>query len=205
MSIDNVLREILAVQQFAFPKDPDPEQDKVTFGDLLENDGPMWKVKCSHRCNPPASETKIRDAEQQLGFVLPAELDTFLRAADGAELFVVPRLEFDTPFVGYRMLGTEDLVALHNQALDSFRYVFSTDPYYQHRRVNYIAFCDVNDGNYLAILLEGPGKDKVFFLDREGCFRPYTERNVVMYYTVADSLEEWFALLRDTGGGQVAA
>lgn len=199
MSIHAVLRDVLAMEKLSFPKGPDLEQLKQTFGNLLEDHGETWRVKCSHRCSPPVSEAAVRQAEEKLGFALPAQLHTFLRATNGAELFVFPG--FDTPFVLYKILGTEELIAQQRKALEVFHYVLGTDTEFKDvQLLNYVAFCDVNDGNYLGIVLEGPERGKVFFLDREGCFRPYSERDAEMYYTLADSLENWLVLVRDTGG-----
>jgi hypothetical protein len=66
--------------------------------------------------------------------------------------------------------------------------------------LNYVAFCDAHDGNYLAILREGPEQGKVFFLDHEYLFRPYSERDADLYYTVAESLEAWLELVVKTKG-----
>jgi len=201
MSIDTALCDLLAVETYSFPKSADPQEEKAAFGDLLEDKGATWRLKCSHRLNPPASECAIQHAEHELGFVLPGELHTLLRATNGADLFVSPSIGFDTPLAAHKVLNTDELIARNKYALDCFRYSFATDPDYKEvRRLNYVVFCDVNNGNYAAIVLEGSAKDRVFFLDREGCFRPYSPRDADMYYTLADSLEGWLALLRDTEG-----
>jgi hypothetical protein len=222
MSVESVLHEILSVNRLMIPKpgkmdvlrlpsgfpqplDVDPATVHRVFGNLVEDRGEKWYVKCIHRCQPAAGETAICDTVQRLGVPLPEELDCFLRVANGAELFVAARAGLEdfpgTFHVRYKLFGTDELVRKNRELLQFFRAALGKDPAFQHvKRLNYLAFCDVTEGNYLAILLEGDGAGKVFHLDRELCARPYRERDADIYYTLADSLEGWLILLRDTGG-----
>ena len=75
------------------------------------------------------------------------------------------------------------------------------DPAYRNiHTLNYVAFCNAHDGNYLAILREGPEQGKVFFLDHEYEFFPYDESTIEAYYTIAESLEAWLELVAKTKG-----
>jgi len=206
MSIDAVLDKVLAMEKLDIPKRETDDRVKDIFGQLLEDHGQTWRVKCSHRRNPGASDPAIRETEAALGFALPQELCSFLRIANGAELFIVHRLGLESVLPGtlhvrYRVFGTDELVARNKHLLECFRSALGNDPGFRDvKRLNYVAFCDVTEGNHLAILLEGHGAGRVFHLDRELCARPYKERDADMYYTLAESLEGWFTLLRDTGG-----
>lgn len=206
MSIDAAFNEILAIDRLDIPKYETDDRVKEIFGDLLEDHGERWRVKSSHQANPGAGEAAIEQAEAALGFELPHQLRSFVRIANGAELFIVHRLGLESIFPGtfhvrYRLLGTDALVTTNRSLLQRFRSALGNDPDFKaFRQLNYIAFCDVSEGNYLAILLEGQGAGKVFHLDRELCARPYSELDADIYETLANSLEEWLALLRDTGG-----
>lgn len=204
MSIQRLLTDIFAMENLSFPKgnEWDQEQQRQIFGDALDDRGDTLSVKCSHRCNSPATELAIQQAERDLGSSLPVQLQEFFLATNGAHLFVVPRSElFDTPLVLYRILTTEEVVSHHNNIFSTFRGALGFDPEFRDaRKLNYLPFCDVNDGNYLAFHLGGPHQGKIFFLDSGLCYRPYDQRDSDMYYTLANSLEDWLQKVRDTGG-----
>jgi hypothetical protein len=223
MAIPGLLDQILSIDKLLIPKvgkvamlelpagfpnpiDVRPVNVFNAFGDLVEDHGDIWRVKCCHRCNPGASVAAITEAEDALDVILPEELRSFLRFSNGAELFVVPRLGLEAELPGtfhvrYKLLSTNEIVTTNRDLLELFRSVFGNDPGFRNTEpLNYLAFCDVTDGNYLALLLEGDSAGRVFHLDRELCGRPYTEQDSDMYYTLAESLEGWLAVLRDTEG-----
>jgi len=160
-----------------------------------------WWVECRHRLRTPASEGAIQAAEAALGHHLPEALQDLLKITDGARLYEIPgawvpdwvrEQDPEASLVLYHLFSTSELVAVNRKLFCLFRDVLGDDPDFRHvEQLNYVAFCDAHDGNYLAILLEGPEAGKVFLLHHEYWYRPYGEREVDLYYTVAKSLEEW--------------
>jgi hypothetical protein len=104
----------------------------------------------------------------------------------------------DTEHIRYRLLGTWELVELNYRLRNDFRSTLGNGPEDKKTpELNYVAFCDVTDGHFLAILLHGRSKGRVFFLDRESA---YDKESSDLYYTLADSLEAWIRLIVATGG-----
>jgi hypothetical protein len=204
MAIEAALQGVADCKFLAIPKSEfRPAVVKQSFGESIIQSNLHWIVKCAHLLNPPASTSDIQEAEGRLSVSLPDELRELLRFANGAKLFVAPRSGdwAGTEHVRYDIFGTERLAAINDQLFDGFRSCLRDDPDFKDiNRLNYLAFCDVDDGNFLALLLEGPARSKVFFLDREYLGRPYGDAASDAYYTVSDSLESWLKLLADTAG-----
>lgn len=177
-----------------------------SFGQIVGETEQEWLVPCWHILNPPATLAEIDEAQRQLGYELPEQLHQFLRVANGARLYcLTPLWLLDTfpnaKYQRYHIFGTAELVTVNQNLLSWFRSMLGDDPDFCDSHIlNYIAFCDAHDGNYLAILLQGPEKGKVFFLDHEYLFRPYSELNTDLYYTIVKSFEDWLELLIKTKG-----
>lgn len=78
-------------------------------------------------------------------------------------------------------------------------YIEDRRPSYEDTYLDYIAFCDVNDGNFVAIVTQGEQLGKVFFLDHEYAYYPFREQKEG-YPIVAETFESWLSLVRDTKG-----
>jgi hypothetical protein len=207
MTIDSALSTITKMPGLAIPKEAHSyERVKRILGEPSGETTGAWVVACTHVLTNPATAADIKGAEDELGFGIPEEYRRLLRISNGASLFVVPQIWLHDTFPGaqhvqYRLFGTEELVDTHSKLLGIFRDNYADDPELRHvMSVNYLAICDATDGNYQAILLQGPEHGKVFLLLNELLGRPYSEGDRDLYYTIADSLENWLQLISDTGG-----
>jgi hypothetical protein len=209
--IRTVLKEILQQHEMIFFKNElDPEYVRLFLGSAVEETEAAWIVHCHHILKPPAMLEDIVRVETALGYKLPAELVEFLSITNGAWLYRIPgawapdwarQEDPEAGYTLYHVFSTTELVTVNRNLLSDFRSMLGEDPDFRDlHTLNYIAFCDAHDGNYLAILLEGPEKDKIFFLDHEYLFRPYSELDVDLYYTIAESLEAWLELVVRTKG-----
>jgi hypothetical protein len=205
--INTYLKAILEQQVLVCPKRMHTREGLIfTFGDVLIETEDAWLVPCTHTTYAPALPEDIRAIEQSLGFALPESLHHFLQLTNGAQLYVAPlawKPSWSTKgdYIHYHIFSTLELVTINQNLLKDFRAMLGNDPDFRDlHTLNYVAFCDAHDGNYLAILREGPEQGKVFFLDHEYLFRPYSERDADLYYTVAESLEAWLELVVKTKG-----
>jgi len=205
--INTYLKAILEQQVLVCPKRMHTREGLIfTFGDVLIETEDAWLVPCTHTTYAPALPEDIRAIEQSLGFALPESLHHFLQLTNGAQLYVAPlawKPSWSTKgdYIHYHIFSTLELVKINREMLETFRHFARLDPAYRNiHTLNYVAFCDAHDGNYLAILREGPEQGKVFFLDHEYEFFPHDESTIEAYYTVAESLEAWLELVVKTKG-----
>jgi len=205
--INTYLKAILEQQVLVCPKRMHTREGLIfTFGDVLIETEDAWLVPCTHTTYSPALPEDIRAIEQSLGFALPESLHHFLQLTNGAQLYVAPlawKPSWSTKgdYIHYHIFSTLELVKINREMLETFRHFARLDPSYRNiHTLNYVAFCDAHDGNYLAILREGPEQGKVFFLDHEYEFFPYDESTIEAYYTIAESLEAWLELVAKTKG-----
>jgi hypothetical protein len=204
MAIESVLRQILGMDRLSIPKALIKlEIMKSVFLDDFEDDGDVWKLKCYHEVQAPATKNNIDRCEAALNKKLPDELTELLRITNGVKLFIAPRKGQDhwspgTRHVRYDIFGTDELVTIHQRLLGMFLDSPSVDPNISD--VNYIAFCDADDGNYIATLHEQDDSGKIVFINKEYYYCPYSEEVSDLDYTLAESLEKWLELLLTTGG-----
>lgn len=206
-SIAANLQALLEHKAIICPKQAHTREGLIfTFGEALVEAEEAWLVPCSHHVYSPASQEDIVLAERALGFFLPENLGQFLQLTNGAQLYAArlawkPEWVPGNEHIEYHIFSTAELVTVNQNLLSWFRSMLGDDPDFRdHHALNYIAFCDGHDGNYLAILLEGPEKGKVFFLNHEYLFRPYSELDTDLYFTVAKSFGDWLELLVRTKG-----
>jgi hypothetical protein len=158
-----------------------------------------WLIPCSHIFNAPATKAEIANFVSLWGQNLPAQLQDFLELTNGAEFFRLRyRLTSEDYWVAqYRVLNCTELVEVNQELLDTFlSYAEHDDKYRGVDRLNYLAFCDVGDGNYLALSGESTEGGKVFYLDHDYGFYPFgTEPTKEAYTIVADTLDEWLEQL----------
>jgi hypothetical protein len=209
MTIARLLFKILDMSALAIPKDKHRREDiSRVFGKgvFCGETAAAWLVRCSHTIGLPAKDTDIRQAEEEIGLTIPEEYREFLRQCNGARLFQIPQVWQQDVFpqathVHYDVFGTTQLVRTNRLVWERFRSVLGHDPDFRDvTRMNYVVMCDATDGNYQAVLLEGQDQGKVFFLDHEYFYRPYSELDSDLYYTIASSVTEWFEVIIRTGG-----
>jgi hypothetical protein len=206
MSVLSGLQAVLETRYFAWSK------SRYPLDELLEEHGEMpaeaedyWLVPCSHVLGAPASDAQIDELRSAAGGDLPVELLELLRLANGAELFGVRPYssalgDYRVPM--YRLLGCSQLVSENQQIYDAYRSYAEDDPQYADvDRLNYLAFCDIGDGDYLAMVLGGDEVGTVFLLDHDFAFYPFGADFTREAYTpVAGSIAELLALLARTCG-----
>lgn len=201
MSVESEFADVAKLRQLLIPK-RDLSADRIhrLFSSARETNG-GWLVSCAHELNAPATNDEIIQAENNLGFALPSQYSQLLKISNGAKLFVVPKRTRGDKHVRYHLFNTTELVEVYHLCDRVFRGNLGSDPEFANvTNLNYLPFCDVSDDNYLAILLDGTELGMVFFLSYELLCRPYQSSESDYYLTVAESFEEWLALLRRTEG-----
>jgi hypothetical protein len=98
------------------------------------------------------------------------------------------------------------MLLVNQEMLDTFlswRDWWDNDIPHNTETLNYLAFCDLRDGNYLALLFDETERNPIFFLDHELHWYPHgIEGTRDDYLHVADSLEEWLEQLVTSNGGK---
>jgi hypothetical protein len=136
---------------------------------------------------------------------MPKALQDMLRVANGAELFCIEQKDGwgevnHLPQI--TLLKGFEILRYHIEHLLTYlTYIEDTSemkdlPW----QLNYLAFADALDGNFLAINLEDKS---VFFLDHEYAYYPigYESQDPGwQYIRLADSLESWMRLVNSTQG-----
>jgi len=177
-----------------------------TFGNTVIDMEDRWLIPCTHKLFAPASSEQMAAVEEIIGYELPEDFREFLQMTNGAQLYVAPlgwkpSWSQRENFIEYLIYSSEELITLNRTLLQDFRIMLGKDPDFQEiHKLNYLAFCDAHDGNYLAILLEGPFRGMIFYLDKEYLFRPYSEIEADFYYIVTQSFGRWMRLVADTKG-----
>lgn len=199
------LEEIQKQKVLICPKEEHTRAGLIaTFGDVLIETPGAWLIPCFHKLYPSASRVEIDELEHAIEKELPTDLRAFLLLANGAKLYIAPRAwapswSTETSYIEYQLYNSAELIQLNKQLADDFRSMLGEDPEFEQvSTLNYLAFCDAHDGNYLALVMEGPQKGKVFFLDKEYSFRPYRDQD--LYFTVAQTLDSWFERVAKSKG-----
>lgn len=99
----------------------------------------VQKLRELHFSNPPATESQIEAFERRSGYSLPLEMRLFYKSSNGACLFD----KTDPP---YKFLSLADIQRARVSLLG-----VDDD---EHGPASWYAFCDVRDGNYVAIDLD---------------------------------------------------
>lgn len=206
MSMVANLEKIRSVNHYAVPKQRyKPSVLSEWFiGTVLETPD-HWLIPCSHIFNPPTTDTELANLASKLRQDLPAQLRDLLRATNGAQLFRIRYrgVDFGPYWIArFTVYNCLELLQVNQMILDTFLSYAEYDPKYKHvKKLNYLAFCDVHDGNHLAINLEGPNSGIVFFLDHDYGFYPFgVESTREAYIHVADSISAWLEQLITTSG-----
>lgn len=202
MNFNKRLQQIESIEYLRLPngfKPPDiVPQEEVEIGET-------YHLLCSHTFYPPASADNVASIERQLSRTLPQQLVELLSVSNGADLFRIhhaPKRFDDYWIPKYKILGTSELTSVNLQLLDTFHsYIEDDENYSKDVRLDYIAFCDVGDGNFLALLTEGEKNGLVFYLDHDYAYYPYRDiESEGAYSHIAGSLEEWIDLLIQSSG-----
>lgn len=193
MSIKQRLEEILALPYLEIPRDQLPSDIEL---DIFGQTNDIVRIRCSHTLYPALSNTELHSLLKALKPPLPDNLIEFYSHANGGELF---KIKYPAGYTNarYHILNVSKLIEVNVELLVDYRSFLDSDNA-KVAKLNYVAFCDVSDGNYLAIELEN---QTIFFLDHEYQFFPYdTLETHHAYKHVAPSLESWFAKLVESSG-----
>ena len=204
MSFEKQLREIERIQFLKLPKRVIPPHG-VPDAEVEIEAADTYQLRCSHLFYPPASVEELASTERQLSWNLPQQLVELLSISNGADLFRIhyASRRFDDYWIPkYKILSTSELTSVNLQLLDTFHsYIEGDDDYSNDASLDYIAFCDVGDGNFLALLMEGEKNSFVFYLDHDYAYYPYRDiKSEGAYSHIADSLKQWFDLLIQSSG-----
>jgi hypothetical protein len=210
MSLSDAYRRVLDTKELAMPKAIYERSDVDVFvaGDVIPGTEQCWLVPCGHIINAPATAEQVAGMEKEIGLKVPEQLSQFLLLSNGAKLFCVYSVWDGIPLpnpslMRYPVFNTSEIAELSKELWDNFQGALGDDPDFRHfTRLNYIAFCDAHDGNYLAILVEEPYVGQIFFLNHELLFRPFSEHEFDREFSpiIAPSFTAWLELLADTNG-----
>lgn len=201
------LDRITEMGTLAIPKEVHSLSEvQFVFDEIAGQTDDAYLVPCSHSLNPSALAQDIQQAEDELEFRIPSDYKDFLHITNGAKLFCAPRkwLQDHLPqamHVRFHLFSCKELVQINKNLLKTFRAAYARDPEYRDcLRLNYLAFCYAEDGNYQSLLLDDFRDSQVFLLFHEFSYRPYDVRDADLNYKIADSLQSWLELIRDSGG-----
>ncbi len=206
MSLQLSLDAVLQTKYFAVSKSRCPLDVLLAeHVDMPVGAQDHWLIPCSHLLGAPATSAEVGRLRVGSGHTIPGELSELLRLANGAELF---RLRYRSGLHGdrsaamYTLLSCSGLASANRELYDVFRSYAQDDRRYRGtRRLNYLAFCDVRDGDYLAVVLDGADAGSVFFLDHDYAFYPYgVDDTRSAYKHIAGSIAECLGLLAQTYG-----
>jgi len=183
------------------------EQPLPTQFELIASRGTLGKlVPCRHFLFQGASAEEVNDLEAELGTRLPKSLRSLLTVSNGAHLFC---LEYEGGPLGpyllpkYRLLTIEEIAFTQRDLFSTYASYLSDDleqTLLKAQRLDYIAFCDLGDGDYLASRIGENEKEIVFLLDHDYGYFPYSNVRDPEYEIIADSLEEWLSILLNSFG-----
>jgi hypothetical protein len=212
------LKKIKRLDHLALPKVyglPDwqgYERDQLSewLAEPVSETESCWLLPCSHRFPRLATDDEIELLRSWLGRNLPVQLIALMKFSNGPKLF---RLKYsgrgivkDYWISIYNILSIQQMLLVNQEMLDNFfswREWWDDDIPRDTERLNYLAFCDIRDGNYLALLLDETERNPIFFLDHElPCFPYGTESTRDAYLPVAASMEEWLEQLVYSKGGK---
>lgn len=125
----------------------------------------------------PAPPGRVGQVEQQLGVTFPPDLRAFYENWDGGVMMMLYE---------YRLLSLDELIEERDRFSEP-----DTPP-------KIIRFCDLDDGNYMAVRLGHHGGDVVYAdagTDDDELFDPQRDE-----YRTDDSFEAWLKRIIDTDG-----
>ncbi len=191
-----------AVSKRLFP-DGLPQYIVAGLSQTISENSDSWFMPCSHSFFDPAPVAELEELIARTP-QLPVALLELYRFSNGAELFRVPPAEDESlSYIWkYRILNIRELLRVQAEELNVFLSFAGKDENYRDvKSLNYLAYCDLGDGNYLAVSLEPSSLGVVFFLDHEYEFFPWDDEFTRdAYFQIAPSIESWFQMLVEFQG-----
>ena len=201
--METILERLREIDHLVLPNQPD--QDRTWMSNWLVN--PIMDAEtdcllpCRHQFPSPATEAEIKKLSSlNISADIPDQLIELLRLTNGPNLFQLEYKGLSKPwwYTIYNILGTEELVEENKDLLEETYLSYAEEDIEMQgiTQLNYVAFCDIGDGNFLSIALDKPDRGKVFYLDHDYLFYPYgIPFTKDAYIVVADSIEEWLEQL----------
>ena len=189
---------MLNVNELAIPKKIYERSYVIDLAGTITGETPQdWLVPCHHIVNPPAAPGQITRIKEVLKLEVPIQLRQFLELSNGAKLYSL----LGSSIARYELFNTDEIINVNAELWENFRGLLGNDRDFKDvSRLNYLAFCDALDGNYIAIILDGPHQGEIFFLLHELCYRPFSEDDLEFYPIIASSFANWLKLLIETKG-----
>jgi|CXWK01.1.fsa_nt_gi hypothetical protein len=163
-------------------------------------------IPCHHRLESGASELELARLQVQWRRPLPADLLALLAASNGAELFCVT---YDGGPLGayviarYHLLTVNEILSTSRRLLDTYTAYVVDDLESAEAKtleLDYAPFCNVGDGDFLAVKLAGSDTGAVFLLDHEYGYFPYRLVSDPPYEVIDRNLSDWLRRLLHTNG-----
>jgi hypothetical protein len=172
---------------------------------IAVNDGFVKALPCHHELQEGASPVELAQLRTDLDIQPPDSLLALLRVSNGARLFC---LTYDVGALGtytiprYDVLGTEQLSVVNRSLRETYASYLTDDldALIELPHLDYIAFCNIGDGNFLAIVTGGQERGTIFLLDHDYGYFPFSEVTNTPYEIVASGLEEWLSMVLTSHG-----
>lgn len=165
-----------------------------------------WLIPCTHTFNSSATEQELEILRIGLEQEPPLALEELLRITNGAELYRIHYPAQNSYWIArYEIFNSNQLLEVNRGLLDTFQSNAAFDKDYcdhlEQIKLDYMAFCHVGDGNFLALDLTSSAPQPIFYLDRYYGAYPYSSHFAKKgYLHVANSLEEWLERLVQSNG-----
>lgn len=169
------------------------------------NDGFVKAIACHHELEEGASPAELARLATDLAVQPPDSLLALLRVANGARLFC---LTYNVDELGsytiprYEILGTEQLAVMNRSLRETYASYLTDDldELLELPHLDYIAFCYIGDGNFLAVVTGTHQHGAIFLLDHDYGYFPFSEVDNPPYEVVASNLEDWFRMVLTSYG-----
>ena len=205
-TVKNALEKIQGINYLAASLDRELPDIIATTAEKTPN---YWQIPCTHIYHPPASENEIKELRNGLNQDISWELIALLQVTNGAELFRVhyyldEALGYRIP--RYKILNCTELFHVNKDLLEQYRSYAEYDKTLRDKietlKLDYLVFCDVGDGNFLAFNLSLIPFQPIFYYNHEYGPYPYAENILSQegYPLVANSLQDWLERLIQTNG-----
>ena len=179
---------------------------KYIKGPIIETDD-RFLIPCSHVFPSSATEYYISTLLQYLkGETLPDLLE-LLQSSNGPNLFRIKYLgrgyRKDFWRKRYNILSVQQLIKTNEEFFQLFISNSENDDEVADYKesLNYLAFCDLANGDYLAVVTKGSERNTVFYLDHDYAYYPFgTSMTQKPYGKIANSISEWLDILINTNG-----
>lgn len=178
----------------------------ASFAALATTSAAGKMIPCHHLLEQGAPKPELARLQAEVSHPLPSALLALLAASNGAELFC---LTYDVGplskyFIArYQLLSVDGIVSTSRRLLDTYTAYVVEDLASAEAKaldLDYVPFCNVGDGDFLAVKMEGSDAGAVFLLDHDYGYFPYRLVSDRPYEVIDRNLVEWLQRLLQTNG-----